>query len=89
MSMSGPAPKDQVSGTPRQWRRGRIGMVLLVVAFVPALLAGRFPAVWDPLPTAVQWVGYGISGLCVLGILWLIWTAEYHDYSGYRREEGE
>jgi hypothetical protein len=81
MSTSARTSSDSTTVTPRRSRPVGLGLSLLVLAFVPALLASRFPEVWGGLPDAARWAGYGLSALCVIGITLLILKADYHDYS--------
>jgi hypothetical protein len=81
MSTPAQTPSDSSTSIPRRRLRGRLGLVLCVLAFLPALLAKLLPAFWAALPGAARWSVYGVSGLCVIGITLLIMTAEYDDHS--------
>ena len=59
------------------WSRGRIGMLLLLLCFAPAGLNTVAPDFWAGLPGVIRWSSYGLSGLIVAVIVWMILTADY------------
>jgi hypothetical protein len=76
MSSSSPAPST--------WSRGKIGILLLVLCFIPAGLNAIAPDFWAGLPSQVRWASYALSGLCIAAIVWLIMAADYSNPSPAR-----
>lgn len=66
---------------PQGWGRGKTGVLLLALSFIPAGVNAVAPEAWQGLPQAVRWTAYGLSGLMIAAIVWLILGADYEDHA--------
>lgn len=61
----------------RKISRVRLGAVLLVLTFVPFLPIRLLPEFWAAVPDWVRWAAYATGGLAALGLVALVFTADY------------
>ena len=57
--------------------RVRLGAVLLVLTFLPFLPIRFLPEFWAAAPDWVRWGAYGTGGLACVGLIALVFTADY------------
>ncbi|HVX89693.1 MAG TPA: hypothetical protein VG940_12240 [Gemmatimonadales bacterium] len=61
----------------RKISRVRMGAVLLALTFLPFLPLRLLPEFWATVPDWVRWGAYTTGGLACLGLVALVFTADY------------